>query len=104
NDVAGPGDDHLVTLTNVLAREVLLVVEGRGRHRDAADPDRLEHREWEQAAGPADVPDDPVELGRRRDRRELPRHRPPGLTPGNPELPPQGALIDLDDDAVDLEI
>ena len=81
--VAGPRHDDLVALANVLARQILLVVEGRRRDRDAADVDRLQHRERQQAAGPTDVPHDPVELRRRGDRRELPRHRPPRLAPGD---------------------
>ena len=54
----GPHHHHLVALTDVLARQVLLVVEGRGADGDAADVNRLEHRERQQGAGPADVPDD----------------------------------------------
>ena len=43
--VAGAHHDHLVADPDVLARQVLLVVEGRGGDGDAADVDRLEHRE-----------------------------------------------------------
>ena len=51
-----------------------------------------------------DVPDDPVERRRRGDRRELPGHRPARLAAGDAELAPQRALVDLDHDAVDLEV
>ena len=40
--VAGAQDDHLVADADVLAREVLLVVQRRQLHGDAADVDRLE--------------------------------------------------------------
>ena len=43
--VAGPHHHDLVADPDVLARQVLLVVEGRGGDGDAADVDRLEHRE-----------------------------------------------------------
>ena len=56
--VAGPHHHHLVALAHVLAGQVLLVVEGRGGDGDAADVDRLQHREGDQVAGAADVPDD----------------------------------------------
>ena len=87
--VAGARDHDLVALADVLARQVLLVVQGGGRDRDAADVDRLEHRERQQPPGAADVPDDLVQLRRRGDRRELPGDRPARLAAGDPELPPQ---------------
>ncbi len=102
--VAGAGDDHLVALAHVLARQVLLVVQGRGRDGDAADVHGLEHRERHQVPGPAHVPDDLVELRRHRRRRELPGDRPARLAARDAELPPQAPLVDLDDDAVDLEV
>ena len=52
----------------------------------------------------ADVPDDLVQLRRRRGRRELPGDRPARLAPGDAELALQAAVVDLDDHAVDLEV
>ena len=57
-----------------------------------------------QAPGAPDVPDDPVELRGRGDRRELPGDRPARLAAGDAELAPQGSLVDLDHHAVDLEV
>ena len=91
-------------LAHVLAGQVLLVVEGRGGDGDAADVDRLQHRERDQVAGAADVPDDLVQRRRRRRRRELPGDRPARLAPDHAELPPERPLVDLDDDAVDLVV
>ena len=102
--VARAGDHDLVALAHVLPRQVLLVVEGRGRDRDAAHAHRLERGEREERAGPPHVPEDVVELGRRGDRRELPGHRPARLAPDDAELAPQRPLVDLDHDAVDLEV
>ena len=102
DDVARAHDDDLVADPDVLASEVLLVVEGRGGDRDAADVDRLQHREGNQVTGPADVPDDLLQLRRRRRRRELPGDRPARLAPDHAELPPERPLVDLDHDPVDL--
>jgi hypothetical protein len=91
-------------LADVLALEVLLVMERRGAHRDAADMDGLEHGEREQVSGAADVPDDLVELRGRGGRSELPGDRPAWLPPGDAQLALQAAVVDLDDDSVDLEV
>ena len=53
---AGAHHHHLVADPHVLAGQVLLVVQGRRADGDAADVDRLEHRERHQVAGAADVP------------------------------------------------
>ena len=45
DDVAGLLDDHPVALADVLARDVVGVVERGHRDGRAADEDRLEHRE-----------------------------------------------------------
>ena len=54
--------------------------------------------------GAADVPDDLVEPRGRRRRRELPGDRPARLPADHPQLAPERPLVDLDDDAVDLEV
>ena len=53
--VAGALDDHQVALADVLAVDVLLVVQRRPRDGDAADLDRLEHRPRVERAGAADA-------------------------------------------------
>ena len=102
--VAGAHHDHLVADADVLARQVLLVVQGRGGDGDAADVDRLQHREGDEVAGAADVPDDVEQLRRRRRRRELPGDRPARLAADDAELAPERPLVDLDHDAVDLVV
>ena len=102
--VAGPQHDHLLPEADVLAAEVLLVVQGGQLDRDAADVDGLEHRVGVQVAELAGVPADLVELGDRRGGRELPGDRPPRLAPDDPEPPLELDCVDLDHDAVDLEV
>ena len=48
-------DDHEVALANLLAVDVLLVVERRARDGDAADLDRLEDPPRIESTGPADA-------------------------------------------------
>ena len=104
DDVAGPHHHHLIPHPHVLAGKVLLVVKGRGADRDAADVDRLQHREGDKVTGATDVPDYVAQLRRRRGRRELPGDRPARLTADHAQLPPQRPLVDLDHHPVDLEI
>ena len=102
--VAGAHHDDLVARPHVLARQVLLVVQGGGGDGDAADVDRLQHREGDEVAGAADVPDHLVHLRRRGRRRELPGDRPARLAADDAQLAPERPLVDLDHDAVDLVV
>src|SRR5262249_26988591 len=104
NHVPGAHDDDLIPFAHVLPGEILLVVEGGGAHRHAADMHRLEHRARQEGTGPPHVPDDLVELRGGGRRGELPSHRPARLPPGDPELALQPAIVHLDDYAVDLEV
>ena len=102
--VAGARDHDLVALADVLAGQVLLVVEGGLADGDTTDPDRLELGERDQVADPADVPDHLAQRRRRRHRRELPGDREAGLAANDAELAPERPFVDLDDDAVDLVV
>jgi hypothetical protein len=73
-------------------------------HRHAADVDGLEHRERVQVAELADVPDDLVQRRDLRGRRELPGDRPARVAPHRPQAPLELERVDLDHDAVDLEV
>ena len=83
--VAGAQHDHVVARADVLAREVLLVVQRRELDRDAADPDGLERGERVQVAELADVPLDLVQPRDRGRRRELPGDRPARVAPDDAE-------------------
>ena len=102
--VARAQHDHLVAGPQVLAGQVLLVVQRRHPHGHAADVDRLELRERVQVAELADVPVDLAQPRLRRRRRELPRDRPARVAPDGAQPPLELEVRDLDDDAVDLEV
>src|SRR5215218_8752303 len=104
DDVAGAQHDDLVAHAQVLAREVLLVVQRRQLDGDAADLDGLEDRERVQVAELADVPHDVLERRDLRRRRELPGDRPAGVAPDDAQAPLQLEVADLHHDAVDLEV
>ena len=96
--VAGPLHDHEVALADVLAVDVLLVVERRGRDGDAADLHRLELGPRVQRARAAD-PDVDLAQGRDRGRRRpLVRARPPGplVERAEPLLLLEGVELDHD--------
>ena len=102
--VARAHDDHLVALANVLAVQVLLVVERRLLDRHARHLHGLQHRERDHVPGAADVPGHLLEDGRGGGRRELPRDRAARLTSDHAELALKVEVVDLHDDAVDLEV
>ena len=76
NDVAGLLDDDPVAGADVLARDVVGVVQRRHRHGRAADEDRLEHGKRRHRSGAADVDRDLLQQRRLLLRRELERDRP----------------------------
>ena len=76
---------QLVALAQILARKVLLVVQGRELDRDSADPHRLELGIRVQVAELADVPVHREQARLRRGRRELPGDRPAWITPDRTE-------------------
>ena len=84
--------------------QVLLVVKRRLPDRHARHLHRLQHRERDHVAGAPDVPRHLLEDRLRRRRRELPGDRPARLTPDHAELALQVEVVDLHDDAVDLEV
>ncbi len=104
NHVARTGDDDLIALADVLAGQILLVVKRRLADGHAAHLDGLKLRERNHVADPTDVPDDPPQCGRGGHRRKLPGDRPARFPPDNAEFAPQGALVDLDDNPVDLVV
>src|SRR6476659_8396563 len=102
--VAGPLDDHEVALTDVLAVDVLLVVERRRRDRDTTHVDRLELRPGIERAGASDPDVDPLEPGHRRRRSPLEGACPPRALVKRAEAALLVEVVDLDHDAVDLVV
>ncbi len=74
--VARPLHDHGIALADVLAVDVLLVVQRRQRHRHPTDHHRLEHRKRVERPGAAHVDDDRTQRRGRRGRRKLVGDRP----------------------------
>ena len=102
--VARALDDDRVALADVLAVDVLLVVERRLGDGDAADLDRLGAAPRVERARAPDADVDLEELRLRRHRRPL-----EGAGPAQPAVERAEALllverVDLDDDPVDLVV
>ena len=102
--VARPLDDDAVADPQVLAGDVVLVVERRELDGGAADHDRLELREGHQRPGAADVDLDRVERRGGRGRRELVGDRPPRRPAHRAQPRLHVGLVDLHDGAVDVEV
>ena len=104
DDVAGALDDHGVALANVLAVDVLLVVQRRLRHRHAADLDGLELRPRVERSGSPDADVNLLELRLRGHRRPLVGARPSRTLVQRAEPPLLLERVDLDHDPVDLVV
>ena len=102
DDIARPLHDHRIADTDVLAADVVLVVEGRLLDDDTAYLHRLQHGKRVEAAGAAHVDRDLQELGRRLDGRELVGDRPARLPPYVAQPLLEVEAVDLHNQAVDL--
>ena len=102
DDVAGALDDDGVADADVLAMDVVFVVERREADGGAADVHGLEDGVGVEAAGAADVDADVEELRRRLDGRELVGDGPARLASDEAKALLEGEVVDLDDDAVDF--
>ena len=102
--VAGAQHDHVLPFADVLAAQVLLVVQRGELDRDAADGDGGEHRKRPHVAELADVPADPLQPRHGRGGRELPGDRPARIAAHRAEPALEVEVGDLHDDAVDLEV
>ena len=102
--VAGTHDDHVVAEAQVLAREVLLVVQRRELHGHAADVDRLEHGERVQVAELAEVPLDASSFVTVVVGGNFQAIAQRGSRPTTPSRRWSSSVVDLHDDAVDLEV
>ncbi len=86
-----------------LRLHLILVVQRRVGHRDAADEHGREPRDGRDRTGAPDLDVDPEHLGRHLFRRELVRHGPARFARDEPERALRGERVDLVDDAVDVE-
>ena len=100
--VARPLHDHDVADPDVLALDVVLIVQRGARDHDAADGHGLEFGDRGQGAGAADLDADPADHGLRLLGRELVRDRPARRPADKAEPALVVDPVDLDHDAVDL--
>ena len=103
DDIAGLLDDDPVAFADVLAREVVGVVQRRHRDRRAGQEHRFEHRERRDRAGAPDVDLDLSQQRRLLFRRKLERDGPARKLAGGAERAALRVGIDLDDHAVGIE-
>ncbi len=101
--VAGAPHDHRVADPDVLAPQLVLVVQRRVGHGDAAHEHRLEPRHRRQRAGAPDLDLDAEHLRRRLLGRELVRDREARRARHEAQPLLRSELVDLVDHAVDLE-
>ena len=102
NDVAGALHDDRIADANILARDLVFIVQRGVLHDDAADRHRLEPRDRRQRAGAADLNLDVAQNCRRAFGRELMRDGPARRARDEAEPLLQRDIVDLVDDAVDV--
>ena len=102
DDVAGALDADRVADANILARDLVFVVQRRVGDDDAADRHRIEPRDGRQRAGAPDLNFDVAQNGRRLFGREFMRRRPARRARDEAQAFLQREAIDLVDDAVDV--
>ena len=103
NHVAGAPHDHGVADLHVLAPDLVLVVQRRVGHGHAADEHGLQPRDRRDRAGAPDLHVDAEHLGRHLLGRELVRDREARRARDEAEPLLQREIVDLVDDAVDVE-
>ncbi len=102
DDVAGALHDHRVADAHVLARDLVLVVQGGVLHHDAADGDGIELGDRCERAGAADLDVDVAQDGGRLLGGEFVGERPARRAGAEAKALLQVEAIDLVDDAVDV--
>ena len=102
--VAGALDEHPVADPDVLAANVVLVVQRGHLHRRAADLDGFQDRVGVEAARPPDVDADVKQLGHPLRGRELVGHGPARIVGDDAEPLLHLERVDLDHHAVDAVV
>ena len=97
-------DDDVVSDADVLPADIVLVMERRLFHRDAAHLHGFQYGVWVQRAGASDVDADAEQPRHGALRRELPGDGPARLPSYEPEVPLVVQPVDLHDDAVRLVV
>src|SRR5215212_9360357 len=102
--VARTLNDDDVAFADLLAVDVLFVVQRRARNRHSADLDRLQQRPRIQRPGAPDANQNLIQARVRGHRRPLVRARPAWTFVQRAETALLLERVDLDDDAVDLVV
>jgi hypothetical protein len=102
NDVARAAHHHRVALPDVLAADLVLVVQRRVHDRGAAHEDRLQARDGRDGAGAAHLEFDVEQFGGRFLGGEFVRDGPARRARDEAQLLLVGVAVDLVDDAVDV--
>ena len=102
DDLACTVHQHGVTDADVLASDVVLVVQRGLGNRHTADLDRLQHGEGIQAAGASDVDLDGPQHRGGLDGRELEGDGPARLAADRAELGLHVEVVDFDHQSIDL--
>jgi hypothetical protein len=97
-------DAHDVAVPEVLAPELLAVVQRRARHGHAADDHRPQEGEGGEDPGAPHRDVDLVDACDLLARRELEGERSPGMVRRHAHARARRQIVDLDDDAVDLVV
>ena len=100
--VAGALQHHRVADPDVLARDLVLVVQGRVLHQHAADIHRLQPCDRRQRAGAADLDADILQHGHCLLGRELPGDRPARRAADETQPALQRQVVDLVNHAIDV--
>ena len=103
DDVAGLHEPDAVADADVLARDLVRIVERRTRDDGSGELDRLQFRDGSEDSGASDLDGDRLERRLRALGRVLVGARPARSVGGRAEDVVEPALVDLDDGAVDLE-
>ena len=104
NHVAGARDEHGIADADVVALDIVGVVQRRALDRHAADRDRFQHGVGIERSGAPDADHDVEKLRTRLARLELKGDRPTRIARDDAEPLLQREIVDLDDDAVDLVV
>ena len=102
--VSSAANDDRVAFPDVLALDLVFVVQRGGADRDAAHEHGLEEGERSHHPGPSRVDADLAQQGGPLLGRELVRDGPAGRVAGRPQLLLKGDLIHLHHHAVDLVV
>ena len=102
--IAGPLHDHGVADANVLAVDVLFVVQRRMPHDHATDLDGLELGKRVERTRASDVDLDAEQFRGARRGRKLERDRPPRIATDGAQRRLQSKIVDLDDRAIDVVV